>query len=126
MDSALSGNYTFHASASPLLYDTVWLATSAVTNPNLKELKKGLQTIYDSYKNHRPSNSSGSLKPNIETPGSGSADSPFLHKIGVPVIDVFYDCNKTRIKCYPLYHTMYETYEMVSTLLDPQFIVRNS
>ena len=124
VDSALSGNYTFQASATPILYETVWSATSVVTNPNSDEQKKGLQTIYDSYKVHRPSNFSGPLKPNIDLPGTGSDFSPFLQIVGIPVIDMIYDCNKTQIKCYPLYHTMYENYEMVSTFLDPKFAVR--
>ena len=123
VDTAIEGNFTFQAEAVPLLYSTVISATQSVENPNQKEVEDDkLITVFDSYKKHRPSKTNTTL-PDITTPGSGSDQSPFLLNTGIPVINIYYDCNKTNIKCYPLYHTMYETYEMMANLTDKGFRV---
>ncbi|CAG2102362.1 unnamed protein product [Medioppia subpectinata] len=123
VDIAVNGNYSFQAEAVPLLYSTVWEATKAVSNPNENEVKEGLKTVYDSYLKHRPSDSFDWIHlPDIKTPGSGSDHMPFLHISGVPVINMYYNCDhSTHIKCYPLYHTMYETYDLMSNLTDIGF-----
>ncbi|CAG2176418.1 unnamed protein product [Oppiella nova] len=47
---------------------------------------------------------------------------PFLQISGVPVIDMYYDCDdSSHIKCYPLYHTMYDTFNLISNLTDKGF-----
>lgn len=125
IDSAVFGNYTFQASAGPLLYESVWSATRRVVNPNAMEVQKGLTTVYEAYKTHRPSKASDEdgNRPHIDTPGAGSDFGPFIN-IGVPVADLMFDCDHTHIQCYPLYHTMYDTYEYVSQILDKGFLVR--
>ena len=122
VDIAVQGNFTFQANAVPLLYSTIVSATKLVDNPNKDEVNAGLATVFDSYKLHRPSKLVKDL-PEIATPGSGSDHSPFIEIAGVPVVDFYYDCEDTHIHCYPLYHTMYETFEMMANLTDRGFQV---
>ena len=59
--------------------------------------------------------------------GSGSDYAGFLQRLGIPAVDVryTYNSNAWKISSYPLYHSVYETYHLVSTFVDPDFNVRN-
>ena len=49
--------------------------------------------------------------------GGGSDYKSFVHYLGIPSIDIRYTDNVS-IGGYPLYHTLYETYFLVTTLMD--------
>ena len=54
--------------------------------------------------------------------GSGSDYAPFLQIIGTSVIDI----NFASDGYYPVYHSVYETFELVDQLVDPGFYIHQS
>ena len=57
----------------------------------------------------------------MPTLGSGSDFAPFVTKEGVTSIDIKYEFVPSK---FPLYHSVYETFHLVTTYYDPQFLVR--
>ncbi|XP_025104545.1 N-acetylated-alpha-linked acidic dipeptidase 2-like [Pomacea canaliculata] len=55
--------------------------------------------------------------------GSASDYAPLLQFVGITSLDIRYTYNSSKYKIgsYPLYHTEYETFEAVKTLLDKEF-----
>jgi len=56
--------------------------------------------------------------------GSGSDYAPFVTTAGIPGIDIRYTHNDP-ISSFPLYHSVYETRDLVTRYMDPQFAVRS-
>ena len=54
--------------------------------------------------------------------GSGSDYAPFLQSVGVSVVDV----NFASDGYYPVYHSVYETFELVDKFVDPGFFLHQS
>jgi hypothetical protein len=99
-----------------------------VQNPNPDEIKRGRLSVYDTWVNASPWNTSKmvypiGVKPQINDLGAGSDHTHFLQNVGVSSLTMSYTCESSHIKCYPLYHTMYETYELESQLMDRGFKV---
>lgn len=122
VDIAVQGNFSLRANGIPSLFKATWDAAKVVENPDPQEVSAGRKMVYDTWLKNIPGSIISSY-PNIGQPGSGSDHSPFLQIAGVPVIDFRYTCNDTLVKCYPLYHTMYETYFLQSNILDKGFQV---
>ncbi len=56
--------------------------------------------------------------------GSGSDYAPFVGKLGVTSIDMLYSFDPaTGFSIYPLYHSGYDTFHLMETYYDPQFVV---
>jgi hypothetical protein len=124
VDIAVEGNYSLQANGVPLLFETIWNAAKVVPNPNPEEVRLGRKTVYDTWIARSPSNITSPIVPKVKGVGSGSDHSPFLQIVGVPVVDFRYTCDKNdETICYPLYHTMYETYNLEANLLDRGFLV---
>ncbi|XP_065559733.1 putative N-acetylated-alpha-linked acidic dipeptidase [Artemia franciscana] len=114
VDIAVEGNYTLYAKSVPMLYKTVIEATKKIPNPNPNEVTEGRTTIYDTWLKNSPSDGG---RPKIYGLGSGSDFKAFIHNIGVPALDLRYTYEEN-IGSYPLYHTLYETYHLLSYLYD--------
>jgi hypothetical protein len=57
--------------------------------------------------------------------GSGSDYAGFIGMVGVPALDVKYAHNYSIID-YPLYHSVYETYNLVTEHMDVNLTVSSS
>lgn len=56
--------------------------------------------------------------------GSGSDFAPFISKVGVTCADIRYHYDESLgLSSYPLYHSVYETFHLVETHMDPTFKV---
>lgn len=56
--------------------------------------------------------------------GSGSDFAPFVTKLGVTCADLRYVYDRSLgMSSYPLYHTVYETFHLMETFIDPDFKV---
>lgn len=57
--------------------------------------------------------------------GAGSDYAAFITYAGIPALDVryTYDRSKWSISSYPLYHSAYETFHLVESFIDPDFLV---
>ncbi|XP_078515472.1 putative N-acetylated-alpha-linked acidic dipeptidase [Lissotriton helveticus] len=121
VDLALQGNATFRATATPLLNSLLYEAAKKVENPNPSEVAVGRKTVFDTWLASTPSQYDKSV-PGIEGPDSGSDQAPFLLITGISVADMWYSYDKSySIDSYPLYHSVYETYDLVARLMDRGF-----
>ncbi|XP_037082814.1 N-acetylated-alpha-linked acidic dipeptidase 2-like isoform X2 [Pollicipes pollicipes] len=112
VDLTINGNETLRALGVPLLHDLLFESARAVANPNPAEVAAGRRTVYDTWLLHRLDNETG--LPAVNVPGDGSDHKGFIHNEGIPAVDVCYDEKRT----YSMYHTLYETYFLVTELAD--------
>ena len=122
MDSIIKGNYSYRAIASPLLFQLILNVTKSV---HIDE--NSTETVFDRWLKNEPN--SDRTQPLISPyMGSGSDFSSFQQKVGLPCIDQLFVRNakdplfrNTELTTYPLYHTKYDSFELVSQLLDKGF-----
>ncbi|XP_041467594.1 putative N-acetylated-alpha-linked acidic dipeptidase [Lytechinus variegatus] len=115
-DIAVTGNYSFSASSTPLLEGALYDAAKKVPDGETRE-----RTIYDVWLDRLP-DSSGNGLPNIKVLGSGSDFAPFMYRIGVPCVSLSYLYDPSLgISSYPLYHSVYETFYIVKKFFDYNF-----
>lgn len=120
MDVSIYGNYSYEAMASPLLNEMLFKVA--------KEIKLSAnESVYDRWLVNDVNKETG--LPNISPfLGSGSDHMAFLQRAGVPCMDQKFGRKKSDIlsermgSSYPLYHTSYETFELVSEVIDPGFV----
>uniref|UniRef100_A0A4W3IN96 Glutamate carboxypeptidase 2 n=1 Tax=Callorhinchus milii TaxID=7868 RepID=A0A4W3IN96_CALMI len=118
-DSAIEGNYTLRVDCTPLLYQLVYNITKEVSNPDDGYEKKSLyQSWYekDPWLVH-------SDAPRIRKLGSGSDFEAYFQRLGIASGRVRYTKNKNTAtySSYPVYHSIYETFELVERFYDPSF-----
>ncbi|XP_073518155.1 N-acetylated-alpha-linked acidic dipeptidase 2-like isoform X1 [Phyllobates terribilis] len=118
-DSAIEGNYTLRVDCTPLLYRLVYDVTKQITSPD--EGYKG-SSLYDSWLQKDPSPQKKDL-PRINKLGSGSDFEAYFQRLGIASGRARYTKNPKTDKYsnYPVYHTVYETFELVERFYDPSF-----
>uniref|UniRef100_A0A5F8G889 Folate hydrolase 1 n=1 Tax=Monodelphis domestica TaxID=13616 RepID=A0A5F8G889_MONDO len=118
-DSSVEGNYTLRIDCTPLMYKLVYSLTKELQSPD-----EGFEdkSLYESWKQKNPSTEFSGL-PRINKLGSGNDFEVFFHRLGIPSGRARYTKNwKTdRYSSYPVYHSVYETYEIVEKFYDPTF-----
>ncbi|XP_059147936.1 putative N-acetylated-alpha-linked acidic dipeptidase [Physella acuta] len=119
VDLAVQGNDTLRALATPLMLDVLFEACKQVPNPDPAEVAAGRQTVYDTWYHVTPHND----VPATSGLGSGSDYAPLLQQAGVTSVDLrySYDRKKYDISSYALYHTEYETFQLVKNHFDRDF-----
>ncbi|KAM9294419.1 putative N-acetylated-alpha-linked acidic dipeptidase [Gastrophryne carolinensis] len=121
VDLAVEGNSTLRALATPILNQLLFDAARKVENPNPDEVRAGRKSVFDTWVKNMPSPYNSSL-PHVGGLGSGSDYSPFLQIVGISAVDVTYTYDRTyTIASYPMYHSVYETVDLVSRILDRGF-----
>ncbi|XP_053545574.1 glutamate carboxypeptidase 2-like [Bombina bombina] len=121
VDLALSGNSTLRALATPILHKVLFEAAKKVENPNPKEVQAGRKTVYDTWLASLPSSHDATV-PRVGDLGSASDYSSFLQIVGISAVDVRYTYDpKYSLSSYPMYHSVYETMDLVSRLMDQGF-----
>ncbi|XP_029454760.1 putative N-acetylated-alpha-linked acidic dipeptidase [Rhinatrema bivittatum] len=121
VDVAVEGNTSLLARATPILHNLLHEASKKVENPNPEEIAKGRRMVYDTWLATNPSAFDPAL-PHIGDLGSGSDYAPFLQILGISSLDITYTYDKSySISSYPMYHSVYETYDLVSRLMDRDF-----
>ncbi|BFZ07500.1 hypothetical protein BsWGS_10539 [Bradybaena similaris] len=125
IDSAVTGNDTLAVAGTPLMYNVIHEAAQKVKNPNPKEIQAGRLTVYDTWLRNEPWNftqGDKSVVPRVSTPGSGTDYAPLLQKAGITTLDIKYKYgSQYRMSQYPLYHTEYETFDLVKQQIDKDF-----
>ncbi|CAD5123956.1 DgyrCDS12261 [Dimorphilus gyrociliatus] len=121
-DIAVLGTSTLRGGTSSGLISNVLLeAAKRVENPNKTAIGYGLKTVYDSWKKYMPDRDNAK-RPYISPLGSGSDYQPFINYLGITSVDIFYMYDPSLpIPFYPLYHTAYETVDLVERLYDPEY-----
>ncbi|XP_063567394.1 N-acetylated-alpha-linked acidic dipeptidase 2 isoform X2 [Pongo abelii] len=118
-DSSIEGNYTLRVDCTPLLYQLVYKLTKEVPSPDDGFESKSL---YESWLEKDPSLENKNL-PRINKLGSGSDFEAYFQRLGIASGRARYTKNKKTDKysSYPVYHTIYETFELVEKFYDPTF-----
>ncbi|XP_063286869.1 N-acetylated-alpha-linked acidic dipeptidase 2 isoform X1 [Pelobates fuscus] len=118
-DSSIEGNYTLRVDCTPLLYKLVYNLTKQIASPDEGFKNKSL---YESWLQKDPSIDKPDL-PRINKLGSGSDFEAYFQRLGIASGRVRYTKNRKTDKYsnYPVYHTVYETFELVDQFYDPTF-----
>lgn len=118
-DSSIEGNYTLRVDCTPLLYQLVYELTKEISSPD--EGFEG-KTLYESWLKKDPSIQNAEL-PRINKLGSGSDFEAYFQRLGIASARARYTKNRKTDKYsnYPVYHTVYETFELVNQFYDPTF-----
>ncbi|KAL0973452.1 hypothetical protein UPYG_G00203830 [Umbra pygmaea] len=118
-DSAIEGMYTLRVDCTPSLHTLVYEITKQVSSPEQGE--EGV-SLYESW--HKRDNWTGDRDaPRISKLGSGSDFEAYFIRLGIAAGRARYTKNtKTeRYSSYPVYHSVYETFEVVDRFYDPSF-----
>ncbi|XP_016062294.1 PREDICTED: N-acetylated-alpha-linked acidic dipeptidase 2 [Miniopterus natalensis] len=118
-DSSIEGNYTLRVDCTPLLYQLVYDLTKEISSPDDGFESKSL---YESWLEKDPSSENANF-PRINKLGSGSDFEAYFQRLGIASGRARYTKNRKTDKysSYPLYHTIYETFEVVEKFYDPTF-----
>ncbi|KAL2096257.1 hypothetical protein ACEWY4_008405 [Coilia grayii] len=118
-DSAIEGMYTLRVDCTPSLHTLVYDITKKISSP--EEGEEGV-SLYDSW--HKRDNWTDERDaPRISKLGSGSDFEAYFIRLGIAAGRARYTKNKKTEKYsnYPLYHSVYETFELVGVSYDPSF-----
>uniref|UniRef100_A0A7N5KN34 N-acetylated-alpha-linked acidic dipeptidase 2 n=1 Tax=Ailuropoda melanoleuca TaxID=9646 RepID=A0A7N5KN34_AILME len=118
-DSSIEGNYTLRVDCTPLLYQLVYKLTKEISSPDDGFESKSL---YESWLEKDPSFENINF-PRINKLGSGSDFEAYFQRLGIASGRARYTKNRKTdtYSSYPLYHTIYETFELVENFYDPTF-----
>ncbi|XP_021573647.1 N-acetylated-alpha-linked acidic dipeptidase 2 isoform X2 [Carlito syrichta] len=118
-DSSIEGNFTLRVDCTPLLYQLVYKLTKEIPSPDDGFESKSL---YESWLEKDPSPKDKN-SPRINKLGSGSDFEAYFQRLGIASGRARYTKNKKTEKysSYPVYHTIYETFELVEKFYDPTF-----
>ncbi|KAE8627748.1 hypothetical protein XENTR_v10007141 [Xenopus tropicalis] len=118
-DSAIEGNYTLRVDCTPLMYRLVYNLTKEIASPD-----QGFEgeSLYESWRQKDPSIENKEI-PRINKLGSGSDFEAYFQRLGIASARARYTKNRKTDKYsnYPVYHTVYETFELVERYYDPSF-----
>ncbi|NXA48282.1 NALD2 dipeptidase, partial [Nothocercus julius] len=119
-DSSIEGNYTLRVDCTPLLYKLVYNLTKEISSPDEGYESKSL---YKSWLEKDPATENNSYPSRINKLGSGSDFEAYFQRLGIASGRVRYTKNRKTDKFsnYPVYHTVYETFELVEKFYDPTF-----
>ncbi|MCJ8739807.1 hypothetical protein PDJAM_G00051380 [Pangasius djambal] len=118
-DSAIEGMYTLRIDSTPSLHTLAYDITKQVMSP--EEGEEGM-TLYDSW--HKRDNWTDNRDaPRISKLGSGSDFEAYFIRLGIASGRARYTKNRKteRYSSYPVYHSVYETFELVERFYDPTF-----
>lgn len=118
-DSAIEGMYTLRVDCTPSLHTVVYDITKQVMSPEKGEER---MTLYESW--HKRDNWTNDRDaPRISKLGSGSDFEAYFIRLGITSGRARYTKNRNteRYSSYPVYHSVYETFELVERFYDPSF-----
>ncbi|XP_069495506.1 glutamate carboxypeptidase 2-like isoform X2 [Ambystoma mexicanum] len=118
-DSSVEGNYTLRVDCTPLMYSLVYNITKEIPSPDETFESKSLYESWhqkDNWTEHRDD-------PRINKLGSGNDFEVFFQRLGIASGRARYTKNRkeSRFSGYPVYHSVYETFEIVNKFYDPTF-----
>uniref|UniRef100_A0A2K6AIV8 Folate hydrolase 1 n=1 Tax=Mandrillus leucophaeus TaxID=9568 RepID=A0A2K6AIV8_MANLE len=118
-DSSIEGNYTLRVDCTPLMYSLVYNLTKELESPD--EGFEG-KSLYESWTKKSPSPEISGM-PRISKLGSGNDFEVFFQRLGIASGRARYTKNweTNKFSSYPLYHSVYETFELVEKFYDPMF-----
>ncbi|NXN49356.1 FOLH1 carboxypeptidase, partial [Rynchops niger] len=118
-DSSIEGNYTLRVHCTPLMYRLVYSLTKEIPSPD--EGFEG-KSLSESWYKKNPSREYKDV-PRINKLCSGNDLEVFFQRLGIASGRACYSksWNVEKYSSYPVYHSVYETYEIVERFYDPTF-----
>ncbi|KAM4742233.1 N-acetylated-alpha-linked acidic dipeptidase 2 isoform 3-T3 [Anableps anableps] len=118
-DSAIEGMYTLRVDCTPSLHTLVYDLTKQIESP--EDGEEGV-SLYESWQK-RDNWTNDRDAPRISKLGSGSDFEAYFIRLGIAAGRARYTKNKKteRYSSYPVYHSVYETFEIVAKFYDPTF-----
>ncbi|RVE64640.1 hypothetical protein OJAV_G00127850 [Oryzias javanicus] len=118
-DSGIEGMYTLRVDCTPSLHTLVYDITKQIASP--EDGEEGV-SLYESW--HKRDNWTDDRDaPRISKLGSGSDFEAYFIRLGIAAGRARYTKDKKteRYSSYPVYHSVYETFEIVEQFYDPSF-----
>ncbi|XP_063807474.1 glutamate carboxypeptidase 2-like isoform X2 [Pseudophryne corroboree] len=118
-DSSVEGNFTLRIDCTPLMYQLVYSLTKEIASPD--DGYEG-RSLYESW--HEKNNwTEYKDSPRINKLGSGNDFEVFFQRLGIASGRARYTKNwkEGRYSGYPVYHSVYETSEIVDRFYDPSY-----
>uniref|UniRef100_A0A672FV90 Glutamate carboxypeptidase 2 n=1 Tax=Salarias fasciatus TaxID=181472 RepID=A0A672FV90_SALFA len=114
-DSAIEGMYTLRVDCTPSLHTLVYDLTKQIASP---EEGEEAVSLYESW--HKRDNWTNDRDAKL---GSGSDFEAYFIRLGIAAGRARYTKNKKleQYSSYPVYHSVYETFEVVEKFYDPSF-----
>ncbi|XP_070577787.1 N-acetylated-alpha-linked acidic dipeptidase 2-like [Ptychodera flava] len=113
VDASVGGQYVPRVKSLPLLYKTIYRAAQKVASPE-EEGKSFYETWLD--------RDEVDGLPRMHPLGAGSDFFPFAYGLGITSSDMSYRYNPDLgLSSYPVYHSVYETFYLFETFIDPAF-----
>ncbi|XP_013928784.1 PREDICTED: putative N-acetylated-alpha-linked acidic dipeptidase [Thamnophis sirtalis] len=118
-DSSIEGNYTLRVDCTPSMHSLVYNLTKKIPSPD--EGFEG-RSLFESWYEKNPSREQKGF-PRVNKLGSGNDFEVFFQRLGIASGRARYTKNfkVDRFSSYPVYHSVYDTYEMVEKFYDPTF-----
>nr|XP_039260069.1 putative N-acetylated-alpha-linked acidic dipeptidase [Styela clava] len=128
IDTAVQGNYTLRMGAGPHLNELIFNSAKFIETPHDSEIGDGRNTMYETWADRSPKDSADpNSLPLISTLGSGSDYMAFIQITGIPSVHIrYYYDTSIGIRSYPVYHSVYETFDLVKDIVDPDFRITKS
>uniref|UniRef100_A0A670Y5Z0 Glutamate carboxypeptidase 2 n=1 Tax=Pseudonaja textilis TaxID=8673 RepID=A0A670Y5Z0_PSETE len=118
-DSSIEGNYTLRVDCTPSMHSLVYNLTKEIPSPD-----EGFEdrSLFESWYEKNPSREHKGF-PRINKLGSGNDFEVFFQRLGIASGRARYTKNfkVDTFSSYPVYHSVYETYEIVEKFYDPTF-----
>ncbi|XP_070800114.1 glutamate carboxypeptidase 2-like isoform X1 [Pituophis catenifer annectens] len=118
-DSSIEGNYTLRVDCTPSMHSLVYNLTKEIPSPD-----DGFEgrSLFESWYEKNPSREQKGF-PRINKLGSGNDFEVFFQRLGIASGRARYTKNfkVDKFSSYPVYHSVYETYEIVEKFYDPTF-----
>uniref|UniRef100_A0A8C6YPN2 Aminopeptidase NAALADL1 n=1 Tax=Nothoprocta perdicaria TaxID=30464 RepID=A0A8C6YPN2_NOTPE len=116
-DSSIEGNYTLRVDCTPLMYRLVYSLTKEIPSPD--EGFEG-KSLYESWYKKNPSREYKEVPRSQKFSNKAEMSTSDLNNSSVCFrLFLFQDVEK--YSSYPVYHSVYETYEIVEGFYDPTF-----
>lgn len=128
LDVTVNGNYSLEMDALPNMNELLYQSAKLIDNPDDDEVAEGRTKLYDTWAKRIPKNPEKTDSfPRIGTLGAGSDFTPFVQSLGITAADVTFTYDRSlNIRSYPVYHSVYETFDLVRTFIDPGFRINKA
>lgn len=122
LDAVIQGNYSFTAAASPVLATMIMNATQTV-ELNCTDIP-GCDKSWTVFQQWTHSFPDSNGLPKLKVMGDSSDHSPFIYRLGVPIICpqfTFNETNHPSLSTYPAVGALEDTKDYVEQFIDPDY-----
>ena len=120
-DVGISGNWSFYPKGTPNMQQLVHEVAKLVDNPRRHVDGDEIDTIFKNMVLRLADGDESKLE--FISVAANSDFAPFLQRVGTSAIDIRWTFPPDVPHSYPVYHSVYETMELVEDFVDPDFTI---